>query len=508
MCSSTSRVVRMPASTQVLRLLQRASRGGLLLRRRGLSTASAAPASSITSVLEKYGLPPTAAAPSANAAAVERQLCFLKVLGVPNLASAVQRDPQLLERDPRASAPHVDYLLSLGIADIGPIVSRCPQVLSCDVNDDLHRKVAILRALGVRQTGRFVENCPRFAILDVEADIRPSIEYLRSIEGLDLGKVLNELPNAVFGAGRKARLEATVNYLVEECAVPRHRLGKMLTRYPRLLARDLEADMKPKVAWLKSVGLTRVAHVIERSPRVLGSSLPALQAKHAFLTTVWKRPVSDLEVFPQSLTYSLAYLRKRHGFLKLYGREGKGRLHRLLRTADVLFAKKLAGGRTAEEYQAFQPPEEMAEDAAAAAAAAAAAVDAGDLDDGPATNAGVPSESAAGAALASGARPLKSAQPEGLGGWIGAEMSAIDKSTRRHVETAMRDAEKVEAIERTRAAVQQFYAKPDGAAAAHWRQGGRRERRDRSDRLGHLGDARREEPAERLHAPLLIPAAN
>ncbi|KOO29662.1 membrane associated acyltransferase, partial [Chrysochromulina tobinii] len=333
----------MALTSVALRLLQRSSRGGLLLRRRGLSAASAAPASSITSVLEKYGLPPTAAAPSANAAAVERQLCFLKVLGVPNLASAVQRDPQLLERDPRASAPHIDYLLSLGIADIGPIVGRCPQVLSCDVNDDLHRKVAILRALGVRQTGRFVENCPRFAILDVEADMRPSIEYLRSIEGLDLGKVLNELPNAVFGAGRKARLEATVNYLVEECAVPRHRLAKMLARWPALLARDLEADLKPKVAWLKSVGLTSVEHVIERNPRVLGSSLPTLQAKHAFLTTVWKRSVSELEVFPQSLTYSLAYLRKRHGFLKLHGREGKGRLHRLLRTADVLFAKKLAG---------------------------------------------------------------------------------------------------------------------------------------------------------------------
>jgi hypothetical protein len=459
--------MRLPSAVTsvALRLLQRSSRGGLLLRRRGLSAASAAPASSITSVLEKYGLPPTAAAPSANAAAVERQLCFLKVLGVPNLASAVQRDPQLLERDPRASAPHIDYLLSLGIADIGPIVGRCPQVLSCDVNDDLHRKVAILRALGVRQTGRFVENCPRFAILDVEADMRPSIEYLRSIEGLDLGKVLNELPNAVFGAGRKARLEATVNYLVEECAVPRHRLAKMLARWPALLARDLEADLKPKVAWLKSVGLTSVEHVIERNPRVLGSSLPTLQAKHAFLTTVWKRSVSELEVFPQSLTYSLAYLRKRHGFLKLHGREGKGRLHRLLRTADVLFAKKLAGGRTAEEYQAFQPPEELAEDAAAAAAAAAAAVDAGDVDDGSATEAGVPSESAAGVALAS-ARPLKSAQPEGLGGGIGAEMSAIDKFTRRHVEMARRDAEKVQAIERTRAAVQEFYAKPDGAAAA------------------------------------------
>jgi hypothetical protein len=88
------------------------------------------------------------------------------------------------------------------------------------------------------------------------------------------------------------------------------------------------------------------------------------------------------------------------------------------------------------------------------------------VDDGSATEAGVPSESAAGVALASGARPLKSAQPEGLGGWIGAEMSAIDKFTRRHVEMARRDAEKVQAIERTRAAVQEFYAKPDGAAAA------------------------------------------
>ena len=68
-------------------------------------------------------------------------------------------------------------------------------------------------------------------------------------------------------------------------------------------------------------------------PLLLSFPLPVLQAKHAFLTepSMWGRPLSELERFPQALTYSLHYLRARAGFLKLHGNLDKGKLHRLLR---------------------------------------------------------------------------------------------------------------------------------------------------------------------------------
>ena len=77
----------------------------------------------------------------------------------------------------------------------------------------------------------------------------------------------------------------------------------------------------------------------------------ALQAKHAFITSVWGRDVSEIVEFPQVLTYSLHFLRARAGFLHAKGVEGKS-LHRMLRYPDTLFAKQLAKSEVAE-YQAF-----------------------------------------------------------------------------------------------------------------------------------------------------------
>lgn len=393
--------------------------------RRPLS--STAPASSLSHLLEQHGLPPTAVPPAADAAAIERQLRFLKVLGVPDVARAVERDAQLLERDPRESVPHIEYLLGLGIADLGPIVGRCPQLLSCDITNDLHRKVAILQAIGVRQTGRFVASCPNFAILDVEADMRPPIEYLRSIPGLDVGKVVNFLPSVVF-RGQPVGFETTMAYLVEEAGVPRKRLGQLINRWPQVLSCSLEAAIKPKVEWMRSVGMDDIGKALVRNPRMLGCALPALQAKHAFIVDVWKREVKELEVFPQALTYSLDYLRKRHGFLQAVGRESKGNLHRVLRTADLLFATKLAG-RTVVEYQRFVAPIEE--------------------DDG---------DGAADATLA-----LDAALP--LTAHASVEVTAIDKFLLQHAKEKQRDELKHQSIERTRAAVHDFFEQPsDGAS--------------------------------------------
>ena len=79
-----------------------------------------------------------------------------------------------------------------------------------------------------------------------------------------------------------------------------------------------------------------VPSMLFRHPRVLGLSLEALRAKHAFITDEWGRTVKEIEIFPQALTYSLDFLRARAGFLLAHGRADAHHLHRILRTADYL----------------------------------------------------------------------------------------------------------------------------------------------------------------------------
>lgn len=106
--------------------------------------------------------------------------------------------------------------------------------------------------------------------------------------------------------------------------------------------------------WLKSIGVTDVAHLLYKHPRLLSSGADNLAAKHHFLTDPeqWALSASDIALFPQALTYSLTYLRSRAGFIKASPEAKGGKLHRVLRTADYLFATKICR-RPVEEYQAF-----------------------------------------------------------------------------------------------------------------------------------------------------------
>ena len=102
-----------------------------------------------------------------------------------------------------------------------------------------------------------------------------------------------------------------------------------------------------QVEWLKAIGVQDVPMMLYKHPRVLGSSLDLLREKHAFVVDEWGRKPEEIEIFPQVLTYSLDYLRARAGFLLANGKADQHHLHRILRTADHLFAN-LSGGRTAQ----------------------------------------------------------------------------------------------------------------------------------------------------------------
>ena len=221
--------------------------GRLAPARRALCAAPPAAASSLPDVLERLKIEPDALPSNTDNDTLLRNITFLEGIGVPDIAAAVSRDRGLLTHDPATTAaPRIEYLLSLGISRVGPIVGKVPQLLSCDITNDLHRKVAILQALGVKRIASFVQRNPRLVLLDVEQDMRPPVEYLRSIENVNIGRVLDNAPNAVFG--KTEALKAHVEYLEEELGLaPRWRVGTMISRWPQLLGCDLDNTIRPKV---------------------------------------------------------------------------------------------------------------------------------------------------------------------------------------------------------------------------------------------------------------------
>ena len=223
----------------------------LLARRSALAARPlcGAASSELHVALERHKIPPDAVPPSADAESVLRQLRFLEMLEVPDIARAVKRDPAVLTLSTQEVATkHLDYLLSLGITRVGPMIEASPSLLSCDLTRDLHRKVTILQALGVKKIGSWLfRNRGRIVAMDVDADLRPPVEFLQSVHQMEVNKVIEALPNGVFGAGVRDKMEKRVRYLSEEIGVGERRVGRMVSRWPFVLTMSLRGSIQPKV---------------------------------------------------------------------------------------------------------------------------------------------------------------------------------------------------------------------------------------------------------------------
>ena len=122
--------------------------------------------------------------------ALDARLGFLKSIGVPSVANAVRRYPPLVHYAVEDMKPRLEYLLSLGIHEVGPMVERAPLLLGCDITRDLQRKVVILQTLGLKKVAKWVSRNPELVHVDLEEDMRPAVVLLRSVHGLKLPRVL------------------------------------------------------------------------------------------------------------------------------------------------------------------------------------------------------------------------------------------------------------------------------------------------------------------------------
>ncbi|EOD39461.1 hypothetical protein EMIHUDRAFT_448827 [Emiliania huxleyi CCMP1516] len=312
-------MLRVSVAARPLSLLQPTSARQLPHCRRAASSAAPAAAASLEELLQQHRIAPSAPLAADALGRLPSRLAFLQGLGVPDaaVAAVVRRNPSVLSTEPQALSPGLDYLLSLGVADLGGSVRRAPDLLGCSVRRDLGLKVAILQSLGVRDIARYLSRNPRLVSIDVERQMRPAV-----------GRVLEQLPTV----GLNAEAIAPRIEYYRSLGVPR--LGRFLSRHPPLLAYSLEANVQPKVAWLKEQGFGDVPTLLSRSVGLL------------------PRQIGDIEHFPRILNYSVEHLTLRHDFLAAAGKAGAHGLTRTYRSSPHTFATKLAK-RSLDEFEAF-----------------------------------------------------------------------------------------------------------------------------------------------------------
>jgi len=122
-------------------------------------------------------------------------------------------------------------------------------------------------------------------------------------------------------------------------------IRKVVRRFPQVLALDIENKMKPRVEYLKSIGVKEedISKVVAILPQVLGSDVEKnLKPTYKFLQSNFNVCVEDIIKSPNLLSYSLEKrIKLRHEFLKLKEMENRYKASSALNLSDENFCNML-----------------------------------------------------------------------------------------------------------------------------------------------------------------------
>lgn len=148
------------------------------------------------------------------------------------------------------------------------------------------------------------------------AKAKETIAWLRMQGVQRIGAVLVKLP-VLLGYSVPQRLQKRVEWL--------KRLGvqnvtKVITDFPAIFGYSTEKNLNLKIQWLKLVGFNHIGAMVDDFPPLLGLSLvdnldPTLKVLTS--KSKWNLPISLIEKQPRLLGSSLARLRKLSEFLDL-----------------------------------------------------------------------------------------------------------------------------------------------------------------------------------------------
>ena len=144
----------------------------------------------------------------------------------------------------------------------------------------------------------------------------------------------------MLGYSINGNLKPTVAWL-EDVGLSREQVAKVVASFPQVVGCSIDGNLKPTVAWLEDVGLSRqqVAKVVGTLPQVLGCSIENnLSRKHLLLQQFYSQEqiCSMIACQPAMLGYRYDRIFIRLEVLQEYGCLSK--LARVMALTDAQFS--------------------------------------------------------------------------------------------------------------------------------------------------------------------------
>lgn len=232
---------------------------------------------------------------------------------------------------------------------------RMQRGLSLEPDEALQQVLAFIQKLeaqrgGLRQldsaepaVARLVENFPSVLARSLEGDVAPAVRHLADDWGVargQLARVLLAYPPLLLSSWQRDVLP--IKRALKEAGVRVRDMGRMLAKYPWLLAPSVAVNLGPIAAFLQSTAkmpLGDVDRAITRCPQLLGcdaaNALPPAVARLEALGLRSRRLGRALARSPKLLTRSAQELRQVVGYLEQLGLPPADVAHILQRAPEV-----------------------------------------------------------------------------------------------------------------------------------------------------------------------------
>ncbi|KAF3435194.1 hypothetical protein FNV43_RR22281 [Rhamnella rubrinervis] len=178
------------------------------------------------------------------------RVAFLESLGVnrKQRAKVIHRFPAFLTNSRQKVKSAVDFLYEMGLSaeSIGKILTRCPNIVSCSVEDKLRPTAEYFRLLGV-DIAFLLRRFPQNLSYSIEANIKPVTEFF-----LERGYSMEEVGTMISRFASLYGLSLAKNLLPKwEFFLTMDYPRSELVKIPAYFGYSLEGRIKPRYALMK-----------------------------------------------------------------------------------------------------------------------------------------------------------------------------------------------------------------------------------------------------------------
>lgn len=177
---------------------------------------------------------------------------------------------------PRMAFYHEELLFSQN--EMLKIFEECPEFLQYSIVKDIRFRVEYFKRMGFELeelTKLVMLQCPQILGSTFHEEIQPRLQYLRSVTTSHCVYLsLCDFPHLML-LPLDSQLKPFVDYFQEELNMGRRLFGHMLEKHPQVLAADVDRDIRPKIAFLRELGLDQLQlfKILVHRPQILKKSL-------------------------------------------------------------------------------------------------------------------------------------------------------------------------------------------------------------------------------------------